>query len=301
MSVSGVVTPPPAVSVLMPVYNTERYVGEAVRAVLQQTFRDFEFIIIDDGSADGSTAILRRFSEEDGRIRLVSRPNTGYVTALNEALGLARAPLVARMDADDVALPNWLEVLVAFMQAHPEVVTAGVQVNHIDPDGEFLGRSDMPLAHEAIETEHLKGELRIFHPGVCFRTEAARHVGGYRPEVCPCEDYDLWLRLGEVGRLQNVPEVLLAKRSVLSSVVATTSLSRAHVIETNIRRVLGEAWSRRGRGGEPPPVRVSCEDTAMRLRQWAWWALGAGNVRTARKHAWNAFREAPGSVESWRV
>src|SRR5271157_5690501 len=90
----------PILSVLMPVYNAERYVAEAVESILTQTFRDFEFLIIDDGSTDSSGAILRRYAERDPRIWLLSRPNTGYVVALNELLGLARGELLARMDAD---------------------------------------------------------------------------------------------------------------------------------------------------------------------------------------------------------
>ena len=125
----------PSVSICMPVYNTKRYVAEAVESILAQTFGDFEFIIIDDGSTDGSRAILERYAKQDDRIRLISRPNTGIVGARNEALGLARGELIAVMDSDDVALPERFEVQVAYLREHPECVVVGSRALIIDPDG----------------------------------------------------------------------------------------------------------------------------------------------------------------------
>jgi glycosyltransferase involved in cell wall biosynthesis len=122
----------PAISVLMPVYNTERYVAEAVESILAQTFRNFEFLIIDDGSTDRSLSILKRYAERDPRIYLVSRPNTGYVIALNEMLAMARGEFIARIDADDIALPERFEVQVAYLREHPEVVCLGSKVQFID-------------------------------------------------------------------------------------------------------------------------------------------------------------------------
>src|SRR6476661_6105481 len=127
----------PPVSVLMPVYNAGRYVAEAVESILGQTYADFEFLIVDDGSTDRSRAILERYAARDPRIRLVSRPNTGYAAALNELLGLARGELVARMDADDVALPERLLRQVNYLRAHPEVVCVGTAVHLIDGGGRF--------------------------------------------------------------------------------------------------------------------------------------------------------------------
>ena len=115
----------PQISVLMPVYNAERFVAEAVQSILSQTFGDFEFIIIDDGSSDGSLEILRRFERADSRIRLSSRPNTGYTVALNEMLAMASGQFVARMDADDVAMPQRLQKQVDYLCAHPNCVVVG--------------------------------------------------------------------------------------------------------------------------------------------------------------------------------
>ena len=123
----------PTVSVVMTVYNTERYVGEAVGSVLGQTFGDFEFVIVDDGSTDRSTTILKDFAARDPRIRLVSRPNTGIVAAANEGIGLARGRYLARMDSDDVCLPRRFETQVNYLEQHPECVLVGSRVTVVDP------------------------------------------------------------------------------------------------------------------------------------------------------------------------
>ncbi|MBI5094602.1 MAG: glycosyltransferase family 2 protein [Candidatus Hydrogenedentes bacterium] len=110
----------PAVSVVMSVYNGERYLAEAIESILGQTYRDFEFIIIDDGSTDESLKIVEGYASRDNRIRLVSRPNRGLAAALNDGIEIARAPIIARMDADDVSLPKRFEKQMLYMAQHPE-------------------------------------------------------------------------------------------------------------------------------------------------------------------------------------
>src|SRR5687767_502933 len=190
----------PAVTVLMPVYNADRFVAQTVNTIINQTFHDYEFIIINDGSTDRSHEILQDYAARDPRIRLVSRPNTGYVVALNEGLALARGTFVARIDADDLADPRRLELQVARMRSEPDLVALGSNANAMDEDGRMLGDYDVPSTHEEIEANHLRGSSSIHHPAVMLRPEAVRRVGGYRREFMPCEDFDLWLRLGEVGR-----------------------------------------------------------------------------------------------------
>src|SRR4051794_24772902 len=114
--------PPPPISVLLAVYNGGRYLRAAVDSILTQTFTDFEFIIIDDGSTDGSLATLREFAQRDPRINLVSRPNKGLTVTLNEGIALARGEFLARMDADDIALPQRFEKQIAYLRDHPECV-----------------------------------------------------------------------------------------------------------------------------------------------------------------------------------
>jgi glycosyltransferase involved in cell wall biosynthesis len=287
----------PAVTVLMPVYNAERFVAQTVDTILAQSFGDFEFIIINDGSTDGSLTILEGYAERDPRIRLISRPNTGYVVALNEGLGLARAELVARIDADDLADPQRLELQVARMRLELQLVALGSNALAIDEDGHLLGDYPVPLTHEEIEAEHLRGSSSIHHPAVMLRTEAVRRVGGYRRELMPCEDFDLWLRLGEIGRLANLPEKLLTKRLFVGSAVATNLEKQ----EKLVKQILSETWQRRRLGGTPqmPPRRL--HDKVDLYRQWGWMALRGGHLRTSRRYAVRAIVSRPLDKASWRL
>ena len=289
--------PTPAVTVLMPVYNAERFVAQTVDTILAQTFSDLEFLIINDGSTDGSLKILEDYARRDARIRLISRPNTGYVAALNEGLGLAQAELIARIDADDLSDPRRLELQVARMRQEPQLVALGSNALAIDEEGHLLGDYPVPLTHDEIEAEHLRGSSSIHHPAVMLRTEAVRRVGGYRRELMPCEDFDLWLRLGEIGRLANLPEKLLTKRLFVGSAVATNLEKQ----EKLVKQILSEAWERRRLGGAPqmPPRRL--RDKVDLYRQWGWMALRGGHLRTSRRYAVRAIVSRPLDKASWRL
>ena len=293
---------PPAVSVLLPVYNTRPFLAEAIESILAQTFGDFELLIVDDGSTDGSTEVARRYSGLDGRIRLVARENRGLVATLNELAGLARGELLARMDADDVALPRRFERQVAHLREHPEVVVAGSWVEWIDQEGDSLCEFQMAEGHEAIDRLLMEeGTNSICHPAAMIRADALRRVGGYREEFAAtaCEDYDLWLRLAEVGRVANMPEVLLKYRF--------RATSRARLMDHDNWRFEGravrDACERRGRAA-PAPRREASEPPmteADHRMTWAWWALNGGNVRSARKNALIRLRKKPLSFASWRL
>ena len=232
----------PSVSVCMPVYNTERYVAEAIESILAQTFTDFEFLIVDDGSTDGTLPILSRFAARDSRIRVISRPNTGIVGALNEMLGLARADLVARMDADDMALPDRFEIQVAYLRAHPDVVCVGGEVMAIDASGRDLYLLHEPMDHEAIQELALTGSCPLNHPSVMMRRAAVMAVGGYDPQMKHLEDLDLFLRLGEFGRLVNLPRTVLKYRVHPSSKCEAFILQQAEYLKLASDR----ACARRG-------------------------------------------------------
>ena len=291
----------PAVSVVMTVYNTERYVAEAVESVLSQTFRDFEFIVIDDGSTDRSPAILRDYAARDRRIKLVSRPNTGIVAAANEGISMARGRYLARMDSDDVCLPRRFETQVRYLDEHPECVLVGSRVTVVDPYGSPVLESGQKLTHEEIDAELLGsgGGWAIVQPSAMMRTEAVRRVGAYRGRHNVSEDQDLFLRLAEVGRVANLPEPLLLYRRHYKSVMHTQWRQREQVKETIVR----EAYARRGL---PMPDGWKFDDwmptpLAEQLRTWGWAALKRGNVPVARKHALGAVRAAPLSGEAWKL
>lgn len=198
----------PIISVVLPVFNGERFIGEAVQSILDQTFTNFELIAIDDGSTDQTLVILERFRLLDSRVRLVSRENRGLVETLNEGVALAKGAWVARMDADDIAHPNRFERQLHWLgKTDADICGAWVK---------YFGTSDHrilkhPESNEAIKAELLFGSP-FAHPTVMVKTELLSSLQ-YRKHWESCEDYDLWERAACAGwKMTNVPEVLLYYR-----------------------------------------------------------------------------------------
>jgi len=282
----------PVVSVLMPVYNAEKYLAEAVESILVQTFQDFEFIIIDDGSTDRTHAILGECQRKDERIRLYSRENRGLVPTLNEGLSYARGRYIARMDADDISLPERFQVQVEYLEKNSDHVAVGTKVLIIDPEGLPICPFSTLLNHEDIDGAHLslKGGA-ITHPSVMMRKEAVLAVGGYRQEYIHAEDLDLFMRLAEIGRLANLAECLFQYRMHYGSI----GNSKRGLQLKSAFNALVDAHRRR-KLPLPNEADYVLENTPSLVglhRKWAWWALGAGNKKTARKHALIAFRHSP--------
>lgn len=202
----------PEISAVLPVYNGEAYVREAVESILAQTFTDFELIIINDGSTDGSGAILRELAARDPRIVLVERANGGLVSALNEGIERARADLIARMDADDVAMPDRFARQLARMLGEPDLGVLGSFIRIMDKAGRIIRLGDYPVSVE--ETlRFMDHGCPVAHPTVMMRREAVLKAGGYRKLFSHCEDYDLWLRISELGYgIANLPQPLLNYR-----------------------------------------------------------------------------------------
>ena len=203
---------PPSVSVVLPVFNAELYVREAVESILSQTFSHFEFIIINDGSTDGSTDILRELAAIDSRIILVERSNDGHLSALNLGIELAQSDLIARMDADDISMPDRFALQVARMRADPGLAVLGSSIRIIDKCGRFLRLVEYPKTQ--IETARiLEQATPVAHPAVMLRRDAVLLAGGYRKPFLYCEDYDLWLRISELGfGIANMSQALLNYR-----------------------------------------------------------------------------------------
>jgi glycosyltransferase involved in cell wall biosynthesis len=242
--------PKPAISVAMSVYNGERFLPLAIESVLGQSFADFELLILDDGSTDGSAATIRRYAEADSRVRPVIRENRGLIASLNQLLDMAEAPLVARMDADDICRPERFARQVAFLTDHPDYGVVGSWSEDIGEHGEALVRSgaDHPLVHEEMLAAIEQGEQLICHPAVMFRRDVVLSVGGYHAAFRHCEDLDLWLRLSSVTRMGNIPERLLRYRRYPDQV------SARHSTEQQIGAVIARlAWEER-RDGRPDPT-----------------------------------------------
>lgn len=161
---------PPFVSVLIPAFNAQRDVREAVESILDQTYPSIEVIVWDDGSTDRTLAILRRIERRDRRVRVWTDANRGVAATLNRLVSLARGDLLARMDADDVAMPWRLAHQVEYLQSHPDCVAVGGQVIEIDEWGHDLHeRYEYPERHEAIDRVHLSGRCAMSHPSVLMR------------------------------------------------------------------------------------------------------------------------------------
>jgi hypothetical protein len=242
--------PTPAISVAMSVFNGERFLASAIESVLAQDFADFEFLIIDDGSSDGSAGLIREYAERDPRIRPIVRENRGLVASLNEMIDAARAPIIARMDADDICRPDRFARQIGFLAGHPEYGVVGSWSEDIGENGEKLVRSgaDHPETHEELLAAIEIGGQLICHPAAMYRRDVVRSVGGYHAAFRHCEDLDLWLRLSSVTRLGNIPERLLRYRRYPGQV------SSRHATEQQIGTAVAQIAWRERKAGRPDPT-----------------------------------------------
>ncbi|MES2796051.1 MAG: glycosyltransferase [Bacteroidota bacterium] len=197
----------PNITVLMPVYNCELYINEAIDSILNQTYTNFEFLIIDDASTDKTVSIIKTYT--DSKIQLIEKPlNTGLTNSLNLGLQLAKGKYIARMDGDDISLPERFEKQVVFLEANPEVVLCGTLFNAIG--SELVIK--LPEHYEDIKLGLLKGNC-IAHPSVMIRNQVLDEFSiFYDVSKEPAEDFDLWVRLISFGKLYNLQEVLLNYR-----------------------------------------------------------------------------------------
>jgi glycosyltransferase involved in cell wall biosynthesis len=201
-----------SVTVLLPVYNGASTLHQAVDSILAQEDAEFELLLIDDASTDGSASIVLEYAARDDRVvGVVHDANVGLSATLNEGIERARFPLVARMDQDDEALPTRLGAQRRFMDMHPDVAVAGSWVLHMGSERRFDRLVRLPTEHDEIAMT-LERENCLYHPSVMFRRDVVVAAGGYRGKFKNAEDYDLWLRLVRHHRLANVAEPLLRYR-----------------------------------------------------------------------------------------
>ncbi len=201
----------PTVSVLLTVYNEKPYLRRAVQSILDQTFEDFEFIIINDGSTDGSKDLLDRFAHCDERIRCVHQENKGLIASLNRGLNMAHGKYIARMDADDIAHPERLQAQVRFLDTNPDIGVLGTQVEWINDSGKADGEWNFPTDPDQVAWRLLFGTC-LCHPSVMMRASLVQDLGGYTAWATHGEDYELWTRALLKSRLANLPETLLKYR-----------------------------------------------------------------------------------------
>ena len=201
----------PGLSVLLPVHNGGVTVARAMDSIRAQTFKDWELLVINDRSTDETASVVADACAADRRIRLLHTESCGLVSALNRGLAEARAPLIARMDADDWAHPDRLARQCAYLDAHPEIGLVSCRVRHVGGEGgyrQYVDWTNTLLTPEAIRLARFI-ESPFAHPSVCFRRVWAETLGDYREGSFP-EDYEMWLRWLEGGvRMAKLPEVLL--------------------------------------------------------------------------------------------
>jgi glycosyltransferase involved in cell wall biosynthesis len=289
----------PVISVILPVFNCENYIASAVRSILDQTFREFEFIIIDDGSTDGTPEILRSLGEIDSRISILTIPNGGHTKAILTGLARSTGEFIARMDGDDVSSPLRFEAQINFLRANPLCGVVGTAIGIIDEDGDLISHRKFPTTHSEIDSEHiLRGMCSLAHPSTMIRRSSLEAAGNYRPEFEPAEDFNLWIRLAEVSLLANLDTELVNYRVHCKSTTST----RLNEMVCSVNRSLVEAWARRNLGpfsgpeiSAPPTL-----DQIAAIRGFACVAWESGFYKTSRKHAWRQFRMAPFRVRSWK-
>lgn len=258
----------PIVSVLLPVYNGAAYLREAVQCMLDQTFRDLEIIAIDDGSRDGSEAILRSF--DDPRVRVVRQENRGLAATLNRAIELARGELLARQDQDDLSAPERIERQVAFLQANPDCVMVGTWSRIIEVERETRRAHRHPSEDHILRWE-LLFDNPFVHSSVVFRKAAVVAAGLYSTdkERQPPEDYELWSRLSRRGKVANLSQFLHVYREMPGS------MSRAGVSPflKRLARISAENLAHATGGGAPTPAHLELAARAQEA-----WELVEGKL-----------------------
>jgi glycosyltransferase involved in cell wall biosynthesis len=262
----------------MSVYNGEEYLPEAIECILAQTYRDFEFIIINDGSGDGSLAIMQNYAAGDERIRIIDQANSGLPLALRRGIDAATGDFIARMDVDDVSLPRRLEKQMALIDANPELVAVTTDVEHFRDDGTVAAvarfRRDPRLLPLLLCFANVIGG----HGQMVYNRKAYYAAGGYDPDFNYAEDYDLWTRLADHGPFGCVPEVLYRYRTghdSISSLNATRQeIISGRVCRRQFRKVAGLAidedvssslhsYWRRNAPRDPSPALIWRTTTAL--------------------------------------
>lgn len=232
------------ITVIMPVYNGEKFLKKAIDSVLNQSYSDFEFIIINDGSTDNSKNIIENYT--DKRIKKIHKENSGPIDSLNLGISLSKTDWIARMDQDDISYPNRLEEQIKYIK--DDVVVIGSQANIIDKDDRVYGTTAFETEHKKIMSKLLNRNSVIIHPSVIIKKSALTLIGGYDVKMLVADDYDLWLRILKVGKIININKPLLALRkhdnnisTIKLDIAATNTLvSLAYHYKSNSMQIMSD-------------------------------------------------------------
>ncbi|EMI45380.1 glycosyltransferase family 2 protein [Rhodopirellula sp. SWK7] len=283
--------PSPQVSVVIPVYNAEAFLAEAIQSVIDQTFENWELIAVDDGSSDRSLEILHDFAAKDPRIRVLPREHAGICSTRNAGIDASRAKYFAALDNDDAMTPTRLQMQFDFLESHPDYAAVGTAGLLIDVDGDPINDRHFPTSSDDVEAELLAGRNPLMQSSMMFRREAVIAAGGYQDGRNYAEDYDLFLRLTENGKIGNLSDLLMRQRQHISRA------SAAHYEDQNrvVLLALKDAYARRGLKRELPIIEGSWHPTTptdyhIRCASDAW---DAGNIQSVRKHARAILQQNP--------
>lgn len=209
----------PLVSVILPLFNAQNYIFEAVDSVLKQTYKNFELIILNDGSTDDSLKIVSNFN--DDRVIVINQENIGLSATLNKGINLAKGNLIARMDADDVCYPKRLEIQVRQFNQNPNLILLGTSTEYINDKGDYIATSIPIVGDRNIKHFLLNKGNVIAHPSVMFRKSVVEKVGGYCEKIGQYfEDHDLWVSMMNLGEFDNLETPLLKYRLTEGSISA---------------------------------------------------------------------------------
>ena len=272
----------PKVSVIMATYNGARYLPQAVESILTQTFVNFEFIIIDDGSTDQTSIILNSF--QDPRIiRLKNEKNIGLTKSLNRGIQVSHGELIARQDADDISLPERLSCQVSFMDNHPEIGLLGTQIMRIDSEGHIIKGGSFYTDPIQLQ-QTLLTIIPFLHGTFIFRRVCLQDIGGsYNEEIPVAQDCDLLFRISEKWDIANLADTLYKFRQHENSVTSHRKLDQAHYLHINqdnaIKRRLAYGWGRLGLSRQSIPQWVRTADRRWLSERFVWWSAAARGIR----------------------
>lgn len=288
------------ITVLMPVYNAEKYLTEAINSVLCQTHSDFELLIVNDGSRDRSLEIINSY--EDQRIRVITQENAGVSAALNTGLKEAKGKYIARFDADDVCYPTRIEEQYRFMQAHPDYVIIGADIDYIDKDGEYLF-SYQTFGHTNEEIkERISMGCPFVHSVVMYKKDTVLGMGGYEVKAHTFEDYFLWMKLIDKGKVFNFNKPMIKVRFNPESV----TVDFKDYSETFLR--LREKALKTGiiTDEEGQLLLQNVKKLDMRTKEFSYnnmlgkkYLWNNYNPRKARRHLWKALKIKPFTISPY--
>jgi glycosyltransferase involved in cell wall biosynthesis len=275
-------TAQPEITVLMPAYNASKYIADAISSVLDQSFKNFELLIINDGSFDDTEKIIKNFSDE--RIKLINQPHQGIAAALNMGLLNADANLIARFDADDICYPQRLQVQYEFFNANPDHVLIGSDVDYTEHNGGHLYYySNIGYTHKEI-ADRIHHFCPFIHSSVMYKKQVVLQLGGYDVKAHSFEDYRLWVKFITMGKVCNTPEPLIKVRLNPESVTVDEKLRGKRFIA--LRKEILFDTEKITDAQEEELLGILKSQDFFRFKNYSY------NILLAKKYLWNNYQPA---------